>query len=549
MKLIPLGVLALASLFASSAVAVQDDMANNAMHLGRSMDSRIAPTYSPLDTQQGTGSRLTFAADRHSSTTSGAGSSPLLSIQRRSLWQVLFGSEGNGQKRRAVPSARFLPRNRRRLASSSRKSKRGKGTCKSPTNNNNSNSTSLPTSTTSASSAAPTGGAANETRTSTNKIMAGYWPDWVSSSFPATSIDFSKFDIVNYAFALPTSNFDLSIPTDPSGSLLRKFVAACKAGNTKAVLSLGGWGGSTYFSPAVRTASSRATFISNIVKYYNTYQLDGIDLDWEYPGQTGAGNQLDPSDTTNYQTFLQELRTALPKGALITAAVSHQPWMASNGQPVQSVARAAGVMDYIMIMNYDVWGSSSNPGPNAPLANLCGNSTQPGANAASGVKAWSAAGMPRDKILLGIPAYGYINSSSKRTLRTRSSPPSSPPHPTDNTKRAVTLTSMSGSTTEGQINFSTLVNSGALTLDPATGLYGGSGGFTKYWDDCSDTPYLSDGNKVITYDDTSSIFDKGAFASAAGIGGISMWSIDGDTKTWALTNSAIAGMSSTTAAN
>lgn len=265
---------------------------------------------------------------------------------------------------------------------------------------------------------------------------------------------------------------------------------------------------------------------------YELYDLDGIDLDWEYPGQTGAGNQLDSSDTANFQTFLQELRAALPEGALITAAVGFTPWVASNGQPVASVARAAGVMDYVMIMNYDVWGSSSYPGPNAPLANLCGNSTQPSANAAAGVKAWSAAGMPRDKILLGIPAYGYINQSNKQTLRTREE------------KRAVKLTSSDGSSTSGQINFSTLVSQGALKLG-ADGLYDGSGGFTKYWDDCSDTPYLSDGSRVVTYDDTSSIFDKGAFASAAGIGGISMWSVDGDTKSWALTNSAIAGMSST----
>lgn len=365
--------------------------------------------------------------------------------------------------------------------------------------------------------------------------MAGYWPDWAASALPASSIDFRKFDIVNYAFALPTAEFGLTIPTDPSGGLLRGFVKACHAGNTKAVLSLGGWGGSTYFSPAVRTPASRATFIANIVSTYKQYGLDGIDLDWEYPGQAGAGNQLDASDTANFQTFLQELRAALPEGALITAAVGFTPWQGSNGQPVASVARAAGVMDYVMIMNYDVWGSSSDPGPNAPLANLCGNSSQPGANAAAGVKAWSAAGMPRDKILLGIPAYGYINTSTKQTLRSRS--------PVRD-KRAVKLTSSDGSSASGQINFSSLVSQGALKLG-ADGLYDGSGGYTKFWDDCSDTPYLSDGQRVVTYDDTSSIFDKGAFASAAGIGGISMWSLDGDTSNWALTNSAIAGMSST----
>ncbi|PWY98677.1 glycoside hydrolase [Testicularia cyperi] len=356
--------------------------------------------------------------------------------------------------------------------------------------------------------------------------MAGYWPDWTASSFPPSKIDFTKFDILNYAFALPTSNYDLSIPTDPSGNTLKSFVKAAKAGNTKAVLSIGGWGGSQYFSPAVRTNSTRATFIGNIVKTYNKYGLDGIDLDWEYPNQVGNGNQLDGSDTANFQSFLQELRAALPQGALITGAVAHRPWLGSNGQPVGSVARAAGAMDYIMIMNYDVWGSSSNPGPNAPLANLCNNSSQPDANGASGVKAWAQAGMPREKILLGIAAYGYLNPSSKTKLRQRT--------------RAA-LVSMDGSSTSGQINFNTLVSQGALTVG-SDGLFAATGGYKKYWDDCSDTPYLSNGNVVVTYDDTSSIWDKGAFANAAGIAGLSMWSIDGDTADWALTKAALAGM-------
>lgn len=365
--------------------------------------------------------------------------------------------------------------------------------------------------------------------------MAAYWADWTASTLPPTSIDFSHFDILNYAFALPTSDFSLTLPTDPSGTLLRRFVSACHGGDTRAVLSIGGWGGSAWFSPAVRTAASRAVFIGNIVRVYQTYNLDGIDLDWEYPNDAGAGdNVYDPSDARNFQTFLQELRSALPAGALLTAAVTHAPWIGSRGEPVGSVARAAGALDYVMIMNYDVWGSRSAPGPNAPLADLCGNSTQPNANAAAGVRAWSAAGMPRNKILLGIPAYGYINTSSKTTLIQRGL----------EARAGVPLTSEDGSTSEGQIGFAKIVAAGALKKG-TSGLFDGAGGFEKHWDDCSDTPFLTDGTRVVTYDDTSSLYDKGAFASAAGIGGISMWSLDGDTKEWDLTRSAVDGMRST----
>ncbi|KAN0062352.1 hypothetical protein ACQY0O_005234 [Thecaphora frezii] len=440
----------------------------------------------------------------------------------------------------------------------------------------------------------------------TGKVMAGYWPDWTSSSLPPEKIDFTKFDFINYAFALPTRDFNLDFPTDNTRGLLRRLVKAAHAGGTKVVLSIGGWGGSTYFSPAVRTSLSRSRFIGNIRKVYTQFGLDGIDLDWEYPGQGNSGNQYSPQDTANFQTFLQELRRALPEGAIISAAVAHDPWTASSGRPVSNVQRAAGALDFVLIMNYDVWGSSETPGANAPLADLCGNSSQPRANAAAGVRQWAAAGMPREKILLGIPSYGYLNGSNKRRLKARSDNPmrarmlairdanpvsrrrttpagyvASKPDRDDaeqesgwaneqqsdvpsgkvgrydarrlpssfsstssssTSKRGVTLTSSDGSSSSGQINFNKLVEQGALRKDASTGLFVGAGGFEKYWDDCSDTPYLADGRTVVTYDDTSSLWDKGAFAVQAGIGGLNLWSIDGDTKGWDLVNSALAGM-------
>jgi chitinase len=48
--------------------------------------------------------------------------------------------------------------------------------------------------------------------------------------------------------------------------------------------------------------------------------------------------------------------------------------------------------------------ASSTPGPNAPLDNACHNSTQPLANAVAAVKSWNKAGMPLEKITLGVPS-------------------------------------------------------------------------------------------------------------------------------------------------
>ena len=66
--------------------------------------------------------------------------------------------------------------------------------------------------------------------------------------------------------------------------------------------------------------------------------------------------------------------------------------------------------------NYDTWGASSSPGPNAPLGNLCGNSTLPQYSAQAGLAQWTAAGFPASKLLLGLPLYGYVSQSSKTVL-------------------------------------------------------------------------------------------------------------------------------------
>lgn len=84
--------------------------------------------------------------------------------------------------------------------------------------------------------------------------------------------------------------------------------------------------------------------------------------------------------------------------------------------------------------NYDVWASSSSPGPNAPLGkltsqilyrrlnrlrypgNLCGSSTQSKASAQAALKQWTAAGFPASKLLLGLPLYGYVSKSTKTVL-------------------------------------------------------------------------------------------------------------------------------------
>ena len=102
-----------------------------------------------------------------------------------------------------------------------------------------------------------------------------------------------------------------------------------------------------YFSTACATASSRKTFASNVVSLYNKYNVDGIDIDWEYPGQQGAGsNVVSPQDSANFLSFLQLLRTSLPGTARITAAVQTVPFAGSDGNPMKDVSGFGSVLDW-----------------------------------------------------------------------------------------------------------------------------------------------------------------------------------------------------------
>jgi chitinase len=289
-----------------------------------------------------------------------------------------------------------------------------------------------------------------------------------------------------------------------------------------------------YFSWAVQNESTRYTFVNNIVDLYSKYGLDGIDIDWEYPGGNGhQQNYFDPSDTANLLEFFKLLRTKLPPTARITAAVQTSPFAGADGDPVKDVRAFADALDWVVLMDYDMWGASANPGPNAPLSNACQNSTQPAANAEAAVDAWTAAGFPSNKLVLGVPSYGYISSSSETQLRQRDEDPPN--------VRAVTD---EGRDT-GQVQFRELVRQGVLREDPAgPGVYMGYGGFTRKWDACSCTPFLqSDSEKqIIAYDDPQSLGLKAAFAKQRRLLGVNFFDVHGDTDSWELTDSLRQGL-------
>jgi chitinase len=172
------------------------------------------------------------------------------------------------------------------------------------------------------------------------------------------------------------------------------------------------------------------------------------------------------NDTSNFLAFLQELRLD-PVGEKLTisAAVSLAPFTDATGSPSTDVSGFAEVFDYINLMDYDVWGSwSSYVGPNAPLNDTCAAPADQQGSAVSAIKSWSDAGMPANKIVLGVAAYGHSFSVAP-----------SDAFVSDDTKTLVAHPAFNAS---NQPLGDVWDNTGGLDV---CGVYEGSGGTFKFW--------------------------------------------------------------------
>ncbi|KAG1739806.1 glycoside hydrolase family 18 protein [Suillus occidentalis] len=368
------------------------------------------------------------------------------------------------------------------------------------------------------------------------KVAGAWYAGWhATNGYPISEISWDKYNTMYYSFATTTSDVNSISLEGSDGSMLPAFVSAAHAHGVKAHIAIGGWGGSIYFSSNVATAENRTAFVNTVVDFVEQYDLDGINFDWEYPNKQGIGcNVVSSEDTANFLSFLQELREDC-SNLTISAAVSVTPFLDSNGKASTNVTAFAKVLDYIAIMDYDIWGSwSSAVGPNAPLYDSCASSSYQQGSAASAVNAWSNAGMPLDQIVLGVASYGHSYSvkpsdafvSGTKTLAAYPAFNSSN-QPVgdawDNTGGADSCGVYQGS--GGTFNFWGLVDGGFLNSEGtnAEGIY-------YRYDSCSQTPYVYNETSevMISYDNAKSFEAKGTFIADTGLLGYAMWQAGGD---------------------
>lgn len=228
-----------------------------------------------------------------------------------------------------------------------------------------------------------------------NFKVVGYMPSW---SGAATDIQYTKVTHINYAFIRPTTTGGLTAVDN--AQKLRDIVSLAHANGVKVGIAVGGWSdlNNTDFQSMAGNASYRTNFINNINALLDSYALDGVDIDWEYPS--------DGADPANFSTLMTALGNALhARGKFLTAAVSAQGYYA-NG--IQNSVFAA--VDFLNIMVYD-GGSGADHSPYS--------------YAVSSLDYWLGRGLPASKAVLGVPFYARPSWKSFRQLVSEGANPNS----------------------------------------------------------------------------------------------------------------------------
>ncbi|HEX9957135.1 MAG TPA: glycoside hydrolase family 18 protein, partial [Fibrella sp.] len=175
----------------------------------------------------------------------------------------------------------------------------------------------------------------------------------------------------------------------------------------KILISIGGWAWSENFSDAVLSDTSRTAFAASAVDIVRQYQLDGIDIDWDYPGMKGEDNVFRPEDKENFTLMFKALREQLNglqqqtgKDYLVTTAMPGFNEIFTH----TDMAGAQHYLDYINVMSYDFFtvgpqaGHHTNLYPSGKVTN-----EQSGERA---VSLYRQAGIPAEKLVLGVAFYG-----------------------------------------------------------------------------------------------------------------------------------------------
>jgi GH18 family chitinase len=354
--------------------------------------------------------------------------------------------------------------------------------------------------------------------------IVGYYPAWKwytrQQMVSPQTIKYDRYSVINYAFFKPLPDGSLKGTDDwadenlllgkinwettpkshyPNTSIVD---LAHKAG-VKILISIGGWSESDLFPKIAEDAQKRQKFASECARLTAFYKLDGIDIDWEYPGF--AEHKGTPADKQNFTLLLRGVRDSLSTltqqtgiNYLLTGAFSASPDHMANIE----WDNIAPLMDAINLMTYDFYGSfSDETGHHAALYAASEKAKNANTDAAAMYLIENYKVSP-SKINIGLAFYG-------QSMKTKSTP----------LLNAQTLNKSDEKTFKNGTNYHEIE---ALIKDNI---------FTEHWDEAAQAPFLTGNNGLntfVTYENTRSVSAKAQYVLDKSLRGVIIWELTGD---------------------
>ena len=392
------------------------------------------------------------------------------------------------------------------------------------------------------------GGTVMQTPLPGKQLVVGYFTQWsiYRRNYLVRDVEKSgaaaAMNVINYAFAAPDANLrcasldtfaDYGKRFDASESVdgVADTVAQPLKGNfnqllklkqmhphLRVLISLGGWTQSFRFSDAALPAN-REAFVASCIDMFIRGNVapgisaagvfDGIDIDWEYPGSCGETCSARPEqDVANFTALLAEFRKQLEaaEGEVLSATESRPEYLLTIAAPAGAAHYAPielgaihGSLDWINIMAYDFHGSWEAPRQANHHASLhespCDDASADwGAKA---VDAYTLAGVPASKLLLGVPFYGRGWGGVPAVDHGLCQPATSVPR---------------GVYERGINDYEVLDAQGR----------------TDFWDDATATHWTFNGSELWSYDDDRSLGKKADYVNGNGLRGMMFWELSGD---------------------
>jgi chitinase len=342
------------------------------------------------------------------------------------------------------------------------------------------------------------------TETSTKPVVIGYVGGF-HGLLNTERIEAKKLTHINYAF-VNVQGGKAFLTNEKTDSTNFRKLNLLKGQNPdlKILISIGGWAWSENFSDAVLTDASRKAFAKSSVDIIKKYGLDGVDIDWEYPGMMGEeGNVFRPEDKENFTLMFKAIRDELnvleketsQKKLLTTAVPGFAEFLS-----VTEMGKAQEFLDYVNLMTYDLFQGDTV----VHHASLYPSEIYKTAKSADNAfKAFTAAGVPAGKLVMGLPFYGRMFTVAK-------------------------LEKGLGQKQKAQeyLDGYTYIKDSLVNKK----------GFKVFRDEVAKAPYLLNATtgQILSYDDEESVREKCKYVLDKKMGGVMFWEYDSDPKHYLL---------------